>query len=60
MGWALRTRSGVKPVYVSVGHRIGLAEACELVLELCPDYRLPETTRRVDRLSRDVLAAMVA
>lgn len=47
-------------MYVSVGHRIGLAEACELVLELCPDYRLPETTRRVDRLSRDVLAAMVA
>ncbi len=60
VGRALRTRSGVKPVYVSVGHRIGLAEACALVLQLCPDYRLPETTRRADRLSRDVLAALVA
>lgn len=56
VGRALRTRDGVRPVYVSVGHRIGLAAASEVVLASCPRFRLPETTRRADRLSRDVLA----
>jgi len=57
VGRALRTRSGVKPVYVSTGHRIGLDTACAQVLALAPEFRLPETTRRSDRLSRDALAA---
>jgi deoxyribonuclease V len=57
VGRALRTRDGVKPVYVSVGHRLGLDAACALALRLAPRYRLPETTRRADRLSRDALAA---
>ena len=52
VGRALRTRTGVKPVYVSVGHLIGIEEACALVLHLTPRYRLPETTRRADHLSR--------
>jgi deoxyribonuclease V len=52
VGRALRTRAGVKPVFVSVGHRIGLDAACEHVLRLCR-HRLPETTRRADRLARD-------
>ncbi|MGA8112404.1 MAG: endonuclease V [Actinocatenispora sp.] len=56
VGRVLRTQDGVRPVYVSVGHRLGLAEAAGLVLSLCPRHRLPETTRRADRLSRDVLA----
>jgi len=45
IGLVVRTRSGVTPVYVSVGHRIGLAEAAEWVLRLCRGYRLPEPAR---------------
>jgi deoxyribonuclease V len=56
VGRALRTRAGVRPVFVSVGHRATLDAACDLVLTLTPRYRLPETTRRADRLSRDALA----
>ncbi|MGH8920831.1 MAG: endonuclease V, partial [Acidimicrobiales bacterium] len=50
-----RTRSGVKPVFVSAGHRIGLAEASDAILALATRYRLPETTRRADSLCRRVL-----
>lgn len=59
VGRALRTRTGVKPVFVSVGHRIGLAEACEATLALASRYRLPETTRRADSLCRRALAEAV-
>ena len=55
VGAVLRTQDGVKPVYVSAGHRIDLAHACRLTLALAPRYRLPETTRRADRLSRVAL-----
>jgi deoxyribonuclease V len=34
IGRALRTQDGVRPVYVSVGHRVGLDTACDLVLAL--------------------------
>ena len=47
----LRTRQGVKPVYVSVGHKITLEKAIERVMTLTPRYRLPETTRRAHRLA---------
>ncbi|TDD70894.1 endonuclease V [Actinomadura darangshiensis] len=57
VGRVLRTRDGVKPVFVSVGHRTDLGTACRNVLALAREYRLPETTRRADRLSRDALAA---
>ena len=51
LGWALRTRTRVRPVYVSVGHLIDLPTAADLVLKLTPGgrYRYPETTRRADR-----------
>ncbi|MFE9448220.1 endonuclease V [Streptomyces sp. NPDC006739] len=55
VGRALRTRDGVKPVFVSVGHRTGLDNACAHVLALTPRYRLPETTRRADSLCRRAL-----
>ncbi len=55
VGAALRTRDGVKPVFVSVGHRIDLPTACRHVLALCRGYRLPETTRLADRLARRTL-----
>lgn len=55
VGRALRTQEGVKPVFVSVGHRAGLAHACAHTLRLSPDYRLPESTRRADALCRRAL-----
>jgi len=45
VGAALRTKRRVKPVYVSIGHRIGLDDACRWVLACCKGYRLPEPTR---------------
>ncbi|MDH6537540.1 endonuclease V [Streptomyces sp. SPB4] len=55
VGRALRTRDGVKPVYVSVGHRVSLDNACAHALVLSPAYRIPETTRRADSLCRRAL-----
>ncbi|MEU8106478.1 endonuclease V [Nonomuraea muscovyensis] len=52
VGRALRTRDGVKPVYVSQGHRIDLETAAEQVLRLSPRFRLPEPIRRADHLAR--------
>ena len=52
IGAAVRTRSKVKPVFVSIGHRINLHDSIKIVLHCCPRYRLPETTRRADRLAR--------
>ncbi|MFF8614452.1 endonuclease V [Streptomyces sp. NPDC015350] len=55
VGRALRTQDGVKPVFVSVGHRIGLDNACAHTLRLARDFRQPETTRRADALCRKAL-----
>lgn len=60
VGRALRTRTDVKPVYVSVGHKIDLDTACAQVLALTPEFRQPETTRRADRLCRQLLREMSA
>ncbi|MEI6442194.1 MAG: deoxyribonuclease V [Nostocales cyanobacterium ELA583] len=51
IGAVLRTRTGVKPVYISSGHRISLPTAIEYVLHCTPKYRLPETTRIADKLA---------
>ncbi|MFD4656513.1 endonuclease V [Kitasatospora sp. NPDC058444] len=56
VGRAVRTREGVKPVFVSVGHRTGLDTAVRTTLDLAPRYRLPETTRHADSLCRRALA----
>lgn len=45
IGAVLRTRPGVRPVYVSIGHRIDLATARQIVLRCARGYRLPEPTR---------------
>lgn len=46
IGKIVRTRFGIKPVYVSTGHMIDLASAVRLVLQCCRGYRLPEPTRQ--------------
>jgi deoxyribonuclease V len=45
VGVALRTREGVQPVYVSVGHRSDTDTAVSLVLACAPRYRIPEPVR---------------
>jgi deoxyribonuclease V len=46
IGSIVRTRDGVKPVFVSVGHKIDLASAVRLVLKSARGYRIPEPTRQ--------------
>ncbi|MFF5447709.1 endonuclease V [Streptomyces sp. NPDC012888] len=55
VGRAVRTQDGIKPVYVSVGHRVSLDTACAHALALSPRYRIPETTRLADSLCRRAL-----
>ena len=45
IGAVLRTRTNVKPLFISAGHKIGLAQAEAWVLRSCRGYRLPEPTR---------------
>lgn len=52
MGLILRTRAGVKPLYVSVGHLLTLEECREITLNCVTRYRLPVPLRRADILSR--------
>jgi deoxyinosine 3'endonuclease (endonuclease V) len=58
VGRVVRTQSGVKPVYVSAGHRIGLDDCTGLTLRLSGRYRIPEPTRQADILSRSVLRSL--
>lgn len=48
IGAVLRTRTSVKPIYVSVGHRVSLEHAIELVLAVSDGYRIPRPTRDAD------------
>lgn len=52
IGAVLRTRAGVKPVYVSIGHRVSLASAIRYVMACTTRYRLPEPIRNAHRLAR--------
>jgi deoxyribonuclease V len=55
IGAVVRTRTGVKPVFVSIGHRLNLADSIKIVLRCCKGYRLTEPVRLADKLSRKVL-----
>lgn len=57
VGAVLRTQDGVRPLYVSIGHRVGLDTACDWVLRLSSRFRLPETTRVADHAVRMALGA---
>ncbi len=52
VGIALRTRDGVKPLFVSVGHRMDIASARRIVLACGRGYRLPEPIRIADRITK--------
>jgi len=51
IGAVVRTRDRVRPVFVSVGHRIGLDQAVRLTLQCTKGFRLPEPTRQADLLA---------
>ncbi|MCG8067082.1 MAG: deoxyribonuclease V [Candidatus Thiodiazotropha taylori] len=51
IGAVVRSRSGVKPIYVSIGHRISLSSAVNYVLAATTRYKLPETTRAAHHLA---------
>ena len=51
IGAALCSRPGVRPVFVSTGHRVGLASAIRLALACTGRYRLPEPARHAHRLA---------
>jgi deoxyribonuclease V len=51
IGAVVRSRAGVKPLFVSIGHRVDLLTAIDFVLRCTKRYRLPETTRLAHRLA---------
>jgi deoxyribonuclease V len=53
VGFCLRTRTGVKPVFVSPGHRVNFSVSRKIVLECCR-FRIPEPIRQAHLLSRRV------
>ncbi len=53
IGAALRTRPGVRPVYVSVGHRVDLDSAVRLVLATTRGFRLPDPIRRAHQATAE-------
>lgn len=51
IGAVVRSRSKIKPLYISVGHRVDLPTAIHLVLQCTRGYRLPETTRYAHKVA---------
>ena len=54
IGSAVRTANGVKPVYVSQGHRISLAHAVEFTLAVSDGFRIPRPTRDADHFVNQI------
>jgi deoxyribonuclease V len=54
IGAVVRTKPGVKPIFVSVGHRIDLASAVRITLAAGRGYRLPEPTRLAHHYVNDL------
>jgi deoxyribonuclease V len=52
IGNVLTTQNNVKPIFVSIGHKISLETACKWILKLSPKYRIPEPVRQSDHLVR--------
>ncbi len=48
VGMVLRTRTRVNPLYVTVGHRVSLPTAVEIVKKCCDGFRIPKPTREAD------------
>ena len=59
IGAALRTRDGVKPVYVSQGNRVSLQTAIRMTLAVSDGFRIPRPTREADRFAAEVKRRLV-
>ena len=46
VGMIVRTRTGIKPVYVSPGHKMDLETSVKMILSLCRGHRIPEPLRQ--------------
>jgi deoxyribonuclease V len=55
VGAVLRTRTGVKPVFVSPGHRIDLMSSIRMILDTCRGYRIPYPIRKAHQISRQMI-----
>ena len=51
IGAVLRSRTNVKPLYISIGHKVTLETSINYVLKCITKYRLPETTRWAHKLA---------
>ena len=51
-GWVLRTQDGVKPIFVSPGHRISYSTCSHVVMQLAGPYRVPDPVRFADQAAR--------
>jgi deoxyribonuclease V len=49
IGYAVRTRIGVQPIFVSTGHRVSLKMAVKLALSVGDGFRVPKPTREADK-----------
>jgi deoxyribonuclease V len=59
IGAAVRTRDGVKPVYVSQGNRVTLETAIRMTLAVSDGFRIPRLTREADRFASEVRRKLV-
>lgn len=57
VGLVLRTRDGVRPIYVTVGHKVSLESALRLVKQCTDGYRIPKPTREADHYVRELRRA---
>ena len=53
IGLVLRTRDGVKPLFVSPGHRVDFEDCRDYVLNSTTRYRIPEPLRQAHRLATE-------
>ncbi|HET7108171.1 MAG TPA: endonuclease V [Candidatus Acidoferrum sp.] len=60
IGAVLRTRAGVKPIYVSQGHRVSLETAIRLTLSVTDGFRIPRPTRDADHFAGEIKRKILA
>jgi deoxyribonuclease V len=54
IGAVVRTRHKVKPIYVTIGHKISIQTAVKIILECTTDYRIPEPLRQAHILAKKI------
>jgi len=48
IGAVVRTRDHVRPIFISIGHKIDLDTSCKMILKCVGRYRVPKPTREAD------------